>query len=497
MSEESSEQEEDYSVTIDGNGIFEFEDKNVRSERLGLILKKLFHEHTMRTLKNKFNGKGIDDKVFISQLKDKSNAEEINREIIKIQEDYKTDIFGNNHEEYNSYLPNFAEFPDYFNDRNNQRVMELNGILNEQIKNELTNINTNIEYKNLLSKTIDKYGETIYKDGRIAAQSIDVLKSKTEKTLFWSVCGEGVFGMIADAAYADLMAFATERETMAQIRRELNKNGINMSSTNDEFSAASAFIALNAKEEVYIASKAGVEIGEYISKIEIPILLGNPNVKKISLINTTDEFLLNLQEIASHSSNVEEFKNNSKNLLDSNVKLLFERNGEINNIDEKTSEIVNQINNFTAEERTPIESLNDNLNEPIDEVNHEEESEQNERNKLQNMAKETIIGMTREELSSEDYKKDFIEIMDEFERNPNDINKKELIDTYIKKVYPNIKRNLIKDVDKTIAQGKLTNLKTKPNKLTPLALVRNWEKKNAKERNTEITEMNKRLEQSK
>lgn len=60
----------------------------------------------------------------------------------------------------------------------------------------------------LIKKTLMEYGKNPYKDGTIAAQSMHIVSSSTDKTLFGPACGTGSSGRNNDAVYADFITSA-------------------------------------------------------------------------------------------------------------------------------------------------------------------------------------------------------------------------------------------------------------------------------------------------
>lgn len=545
---EEKETKEDYILKKADNGTLQIE--SMEKERLSLTFKKLIDRYTIQTLRTEYRKKYLNNDSFNKEYKkelreilDNNNDNDF-RELLaidmkdnsifknhvkEIQSNYEKQIFSKFKLEYKPDFPNYEEFPNYFSPyRDNRQLQFLNGTLKKKIIDSKCN-NENEQYANLFSKTMNEYGGVIFKDGKIAAQSIDVLTSTTEKTLFWSVCGSGVFGRDADAAYADLIAIATDSESMSMIRQRLKNESINMSDTNDEFSAVSAFIALNAKGKVYIASREGIAKGNYMLSIELPILLANPNVTQISWINTSEEFLEKLKTEGKNANDIKQFQNNLEitNLINNNSIILFDRDTEekINdsNIKKRLDKMIEDISAFSPEAsdkaddvsnieesrpttseasgkvagRNQIEEASKTENDDFigfsdifDIVNHEVESKYEVESKkveepkpiekkLIEMTKEEFMEMSKETLSNKYYLKQFIEIMNKFEINPSEAKKeKEYIVMYIKKVYPNITRSLIDEID----GNKVKISRDNPDKLTPLALVRNYEKSLKKEK---------------
>lgn len=141
----------------------------------------------------------------------------------------------------------------------------------------------------------------------------------------WSVCGDGDFGRDNDSIYANLIAHATDSESMAQIRNKLEDKGIDASSTPNEFNAVSSFTALNAEGTVIIATRGNLPKGQYLSEVELPILIRNPKVTRIEWINTSPEFLSQLENIATKAKTRQEFQDMSAELIESNKSTVFVR----------------------------------------------------------------------------------------------------------------------------------------------------------------------------
>lgn len=110
-------------------------------------------------------------------------------------------------------------------------------------------------YNSLVAETLNSVGKNPYRDGTIAAQSIKHVKSETGKTLMWSVCGDGDFGRDNDSIYANLIAHATDSESMAQIRNKLEDKGIDASSTPNEFNAVSSLYRTKCRRNGYYCNK--------------------------------------------------------------------------------------------------------------------------------------------------------------------------------------------------------------------------------------------------
>lgn len=340
-----------YKIKLNDKGIFEFEDQKIESKRAKLTCKKANHDYAMQLFKEAITS-DPDYANQVSELNDDGWIKFINNLKNKIIEDPKNITLKENvqYKKINCFdlilmeIPKdkfdeektFKEFPPNFpNDISDKEIVACN-YMNEKlftaIKEELTRQEKNPQKKILLKKTLDKYGKNPYRNGQIAAQSINIVSSSTDKTLFWTTCGMGTFGRDNDAVYADFIASACEAETMAQIREGLKVKNVDASSTPDEFRAVSAFSALNSKGTVFIASRENLPKGQYLSDTELPILLQNPNVDKIEWINTTKEFLNSMENISDRAKNYEEFSNLSTELINKYKIVVFDRN-EYSNVD--------------------------------------------------------------------------------------------------------------------------------------------------------------------
>lgn len=371
MAEESSAQGGDYSV-INENGIFKFNDVNLEKERSDLTSKKAHQNHLMRLFKNLLpkvpeyyqallniyeNQEPIQDPDqdpcedliladFLADLKGKKLLEDI-----YTLRDYNSQISDKVPQGIPDDFPNAELFS---NKRDYESCKEENEKLIQGIKSIKGNEIQDTIFKQLTLDTIDKFGSNPYKDGTIAAQSMDFVKA--DVTLFWSVCGEGMFGRDNDVNYADLIANAIDAESMKQVREDLGVNRIAAaSSTKDELNAVSAFMALNAEGTVYIAAGSECPLGQYLTEVELPILLRNSNVTSIELIDTSKpHFLENLKGIAESCKTqegfaLEKFQNNAKKLINEfGVKRgIFNRTGKNitkENVEAEKCDVINHIN---------------------------------------------------------------------------------------------------------------------------------------------------------
>lgn len=220
-------------------------------------------------------------------------------------------------------------------EKEEQKFKELSQILINDIIKDKQSEHLSPEYLALFEKVIKEYGANCYRNGEIAAQSINFVKSYNDKSLFWTKCGLGVFGRTKDTMYSNLISYACDAETMSGIRDTMYFNNIDTSSTPDEFAAVSAFMALNAKGTVFVASKEELPKGRYLVNSEIPILCDNPNVSEIKWINTNDDFLSKLDEaVLDSNGDLVIFQNAAKSIFENEqneqneqyVKTVFQRN---------------------------------------------------------------------------------------------------------------------------------------------------------------------------
>ena len=375
MSEESSAQEK---VIRDGKGIFKFNNVNLEKERSELTLEKAHQNHFMRLFKNLLPKAPEYYQALLNiyenqePIQDPDPCEDlILADFLTGLKQQPSKIGGKNCLEYiydlrdkNSKkskkvpqgipddFPNVALFS---NGENYKKCKEENEKLIQGIKsikeNEMRNESQDDSFIQLTLDTIDEFGSNPYKDGTIAAQSMDSVKA--DVTLFWSVCGEGMFGRVNDVDYADLIANAIDAESMKQVRKDLGVNEIAAaSSTKDELNAVSAFMALNAKGTVYIAAGSQCHLGQYLTEVELPILLRNPNVTSIELIDTSKpHFLENLKRIAEKYNsdaefNLQEFQGEAKGLIDSAKREIFNRADKIitkENVEEFKQGVIDSI----------------------------------------------------------------------------------------------------------------------------------------------------------
>lgn len=316
------------------NGFFEFANEEKRKRYFGLSEKASNHKLALDAFR----------KAYIALRT--PNCDIVRRYNDFQLENYIRYIEGNNvYKMVLGKVNDSFKFPnDFPNDFSNGDKTEYENLSNTLLKgisdffehdNQMSK--DKLAFNSLAAETVKKYGKAICTNGRIAAQSMwHVRNAKgTDGMLMWSVCGRGEDGREQDVNYSNHLASITNRQCMAQIRHDLREKGLGDSTSPEGFDAISAFMALNAEGNVVIAAGPDLIKGNPLRKIELPILIRNPNVESISWLNTSPEFLDEFdKELISFN---EQIDNLEKDLIPEKEKIYKckfgeERNKAINNL---------------------------------------------------------------------------------------------------------------------------------------------------------------------